>query len=192
MKFLPSYLKKAALVLSLAIVVGGLTAFAQTFAGPSGLPPASSVPTLLNIGSGNQTIAGSLWAISLGANSFSAGGNLWDVEGGLSTIHIQQLCLIGNRCITSFPAASANPVNFTLGGSSCNGSLCSGDAFTAAKFCSLQGYSHLVSAMGGGTGGSVCSWNGSSWSCDSSCTTSCTSRTLTYVSCDNNGTSRLQ
>jgi hypothetical protein len=192
MKLSPTYFKKAGLVFTLALVVGGISAFAQTFTGPSGLAPASSVPTLLNTGSGDQTIAGSFWGASVGANAFSTGGNLWDVEGGISTIHIQQLCLIGDRCITSFPSASSSPTYIAVNGSTCNGSLCAGNAFTGAKICSLNGYSHLVSALGGGPGGSVCGWVGSAWGCDSSCTSSCTSRTLTQVACDNNGTSRLQ
>ncbi len=192
MKFSPTYIKKAGLVLTLALVVGGVTAFAQTFTGPSALAPSSNVPTLLNTGSSNQTIAGSFWGTSVGANSFSTGGNLWDVEGGLSTIHIQQLCLIGNQCITSFPSSSSLPTTITVGLSTCNGGLCWGDAFTAAKVCSMNNFTHLVSAVGGNSGGNVCSWKNGAWSCDSSCTTSCSSKTLTQVSCDNNGTSRLQ
>jgi hypothetical protein len=192
MKSLPSYFKKAALVLSLTLAVGGLTVFAQTFTGPSGVAPSSSVPTLLNTGSSNQTVAGSFWAASVGANSFSTGGNLWDSEGGVPTIHIQQLCLIGNRCITSFPSSSSLPTTIAVNGSTCNGGLCWGDAFTAAKVCSMSGFTHLVSAVGGNSGGNVCSWKSGSWACDSSCTTSCSSKTLTQVTCDNNGTSRLQ
>ncbi len=191
MKLTNSLLNKTGLLLVLAVVFFGFNAAAQTFSEPSGTPPASSVSTLLNTGSNAQTMTGSLWANSINANAFSMGSYLWDLEGGLTTIHIQQLCISGTSCITSFPTPIAH-ATIPTNGSTCNGGWCAPHAFTAAKVCALNGYSHVAGTVPGGSGGKVCGWNGSGWTCDGSCTSNCQSKTLTQVYCDNNGTSRLQ
>ena len=196
MKISSKHFKKAGIVLALSLFVGAITVFAQipTYAEPSALPPTSSVPTVLNIGSSVQSMIAPLFALSLGANSYSIGSYLWDLEGSLTTLHVQQLCVGGSsgNCITSFPA-NVTHASIATDGSTCNGGWCAPGAFTGAKVCVMNGYSHLVGSVQGGSGGNVCAWSGgtNTWNCDSSCTTSCSSRTLTMVYCDNNGTSRL-
>ena len=85
--------------------------------------------------------------------------------------------------VTSAGMPAPATETYNLGGTSCNGGWCYWTPTTAAKVCSVHGYDAAASVVRGGSGGNVCSWTGSSWSCDNSCTSSCNGRTLTQVTC---------
>jgi hypothetical protein len=194
MKIPSALFKKIAILGIFAVVLGSFAVSAQTFTEPASVPPTSTVATPLNTGPANQTLAGGFWAKSVGANIFTFGSYVWDLEGALTTIHIQQLCTPGN-CITSFPAASALQTVVPVSSSACNGGACGPDIYTAGQVCLQAGFTHVYSTTGGGSANpKACGWAWNAgtqknyWACDSSCTTSCNSHMLTSVSCDNNGT----
>ena len=96
----------------------------------------------------------------------------------------------GNVSVT--PSATTNysiscssiPTSDTIsvGSTSCGGGWCRWEVATQDKVCDLNGYDTVTNYVQGGGGGNVCGWHGF-WSCDGSCTSSCSGNTLTQVSC---------
>jgi hypothetical protein len=188
--FLHGVSKKALLVVALAMVVGGGVAFAQ-FVQPSITAPNGNVASPLNVGSAAQIMSSGFWVTGLGASigfSISGGASTWANESNVTTMRVQQLCISG-ACITAIPSP-ATRLEQDLNGSSCNGYACMPDAFTAAKVCNMYGYTHVLGTIPRGRWSNVCLWDKGAWNCGTRCTTSCDEKTLTHISCDNDGVSR--
>ncbi|MBI3572546.1 hypothetical protein HY091_03385 [Candidatus Kaiserbacteria bacterium] len=152
---------------TLLLLAAGVSYAQSTWTEPSQSPPDGNVSAPVNVGSIFQQKTGDFWAAKVGSDN--------------------GYC-IGPSCITAWPVVPPYQTDIAVT-KSCNGYGCLSDAVTAAKLCQLSGYSHLVSAVSGGSYVHVCAWQGTGWGCDQSCTTSCRHTELTRVSCDNHGTS---
>ena len=185
--------------LSLAFVAVSAVVFAQTaFTEPSTAAPAGNISAPVTAGNGFQQAAGNISVSQVASTngyallSGSAPVSTWDAQysttqlssNQFGTFNAQKIC-IGANCITSF-GSIAPTVDIYLNGASC-GAACGGNTQTETQICVDNGYSHVVSAMGGGDGNhGLCTWTGTAWSCDSGCSTSCGSMALQRVTCDDN------
>jgi hypothetical protein len=82
---------------------------------------------------------------------------------------------------TPIPAATMTFSSPRCGGVGMCAATGIGDPVGSANvYCQSQGFASALTFAGGGPGGAICGWNGSSWGCDSSCS-HCTS--MTSVTC---------
>ncbi len=118
-------------------------------------------------------------------------GVVTPTSGGSVTVAPQtSTTYTGTATAESITSSPTPPPTQTVsaGGSTCNGGWCYWDSGTALQVCNMNGYDTLVGSVQGGSGGKVCGYANGSWNCDQSCTTSCTGKTLTQVSCNNSAT----
>jgi hypothetical protein len=160
--------------LVLVFVAIAATVQANGFLEPAFTPTTGNASAPLTLGVGLQSRAGVFWANSINtatglamAPSPNGGTASWSVVSGLNTLNTEQLCM-GGYCTSSISLPTVKH-EFYLGATSCGGTWCAGDVYTAAGVCSSNGYSHLVSDAQGGPSSSYTS--------------------LTWVNCDTNGTS---
>ncbi len=195
-----TYFKKILNTLPVVILATFLfvtAAYAQTFAQPSSAPPTGNALAPLSLGSGPQIKSGNFGEGGTlnSTNGFAFQGptpnsytTSWATVSGLNTLSLEQFCM-GGACTSSVLFPMPPKLDIYLGQTSCNGGGCSGDPWTAAEVCQLNGYKHLVGTALGTNGNSItnCSWSNGSWSCGGGCTSSCGNSDLSMVSCDNNG-----
>ncbi len=187
--------------LLLAFITVSTVAFAQsTFNEPSTAAPGANIAPPVTQGSTFQQKSGNLSSSNVGStNGFvlqtSAGIYPWDLEYSttqlssnlFTTFNTQQIC-IGAQCITSL-GSIVPTYDIYLNSGSCEGRPCveggSVPNETATKICTNNGYSHLVSVIGGADGSSGNYWTGSAWQ-GNGCTSSCKSSGFYRVTCDDN------